>query len=145
MNNELRIKNKNYQGGQALILLLFFMMVGITITTAAVAIIGSNSLAATDVAQGEVTRQMAESGTERAILQILRIGSTYTGETLTNTINTDWDSGWNVVITVSYDSSTSTYTITSKATAGNYIKTVRATAGYNISNELTLNTWKEVN
>jgi len=134
------MKNKN-QSGQALIMLLFFIMIGITITTTAIAIIAGNSLAANDVQQEEITREMAESGAERAVLQILRNGDTYSGETLTDANISTWDSGWNVVITVS---GTDTLTVNSVATAGNYIKKVEVTAGY-VDNELIINTWREVN
>ncbi len=137
------MKNKNLSAssGQALIMLLFFVMIGITITTTAIIIIAGNSLAANDVQQEEITREMAETGAEKGILQVLRNGNTYSGETLTNANISNWESGWNVVITVS---GTTTLTIDSKATAGNYVKKVEVTAGY-VDNELTLNTWKEIN
>jgi len=134
------MKNKN-QSGQTLIMLLFFIMIGVTITTAAIFIISGNSLAAADVERGEVAREMAETGAERAILQVLRNGNTYSGETLTNTNIPDWDSDWNVVVTVT---GTTTLKIDSVATAGNYIKKVEVIAEY-VDNELTLNTWKETN
>ena len=122
-------------------MLLFFIMIGVTITTAAIFIISGNSLAAADVERGEVAREMAETGAERAILQVLRNGNTYSGETLTNTNIPDWDSDWNVVVTVT---GTTTLKIDSVATAGNYIKKVEVIAEY-VDNELTLNTWKETN
>jgi hypothetical protein len=134
-------KNPSTSSGQALIMLLFFIMVGITITTTAIFIIAGNSLAANNVQQEEITRQMAETGAEKAILQVLRNGNTYPGETLTNADVPNWDSGWNVVITVS---GTTSLTIDSVARAGSYIKKVEVTAGY-VDNELIINTWKEIN
>lgn len=122
-------------------MLLFFIMVGITITTAAIFIISGNSLAAADVQQGEIVRTMAETGAERAIIQVLRNGNIYIGETLTDANISEWGSGWNVVITVE---GTTSLKIDSVATAGNYIKKVEVTAGY-VDNELTLDTWKEIN
>lgn len=136
----MKSKMKN-QKGQSLIMLLFFVMVGITITAAAMTIISSNSLAATDVEQGEIARAMAETGIERAILQILREDGAYTSETLTNANVPEWDDGWQVEITAT---GSTNLIIDSVATAGKYQRKVEVSASY-VDNELILNTWKEIN
>jgi hypothetical protein len=119
------------QGGQALIMLLFFIMIGITITTTAILIIAGNSLAATDVQQGEVARQMAETGAENALLQILR--GNYANESIIlpeGTIEVTITNGGNI-------------TIDSVGTAGNYVKKVRVTATKDGMMDVT--SWKEIN
>jgi hypothetical protein len=128
------IKNKiKYQSGQTLILLLVFVMVTIAITTAATFIIATNSLSATTVSQGLVTKQMAEAGAEKALLQLLRNPS-YMGETFSLDTGT-------VTATVS---GTTTLTINVAATNGNYVKRVEVRATYS-NNVLTLISWKDLN
>jgi 7-cyano-7-deazaguanine synthase in queuosine biosynthesis len=132
---------KRNQSGQSLVMLLFFVMVGIAVATASMAIISGNSLSATDVEQGEITRVMAETGVERAILQIIRNDGAYTGETLTNANIPEWDDGWKVDVTVTDGENLVIYSV---ATAGKYQRKVEVTATY-VDNELILNTWKEIN
>src|SRR5258706_10355753 len=60
------------QQGQALITLLFFMVMGITITSAAVVILVTNIRASSSVEQGLTAYYIAESGAEEGMLQILR-------------------------------------------------------------------------
>jgi 7-cyano-7-deazaguanine synthase in queuosine biosynthesis len=132
---------KKNQGGQSLVMLLFFVMVGIAVATAAMTMVSSNSLSATDIEQGEITRVMAETGVERAILQILRNGAAYTGETLTNANIPEWDDGWKVDVTVTDGENLVIYSV---ATAGKYQRKVEVAGSY-VDNELMLNTWKEIN
>ncbi len=132
---------KKYQQGQTLVLLLFFVMVGVMVVAASVAMISANSLSSTNVELGEVTRTMAESGIERAILQILRNDGAYTQETLTKAQVPDWEDGWKVEITAT---GSSDLIIDSVATAGKYQKKVEVRASY-VDNELVLNSWKEIN
>ncbi len=80
---------QNTQSGQTLILLLFFVMVGIMITSTFVSIISNNSSAASDLQQGEIARQMAEGGAENALLQILKNNYTPGGVTTENITFTD--------------------------------------------------------
>ena len=120
------------QAGQALVMLLFFIMIGITITTTAIFIIAGNSLAANDVQQGEIARQMAETGAENALLQVLR--GNYANESITLP---DGD------VAVTITNADGTATIYSVGTAGNYIKRVRVTVTKDGMMDVT--SWKEVN
>jgi Tfp pilus assembly major pilin PilA len=122
-----------YQKGQTLVLLLVFVMITIAITTAATFIIATNSLSTTNVSQGLATRQMAEAGVEKALLQLLR-NPNYKGETFS------LDTG---TITASV-SGTSTLTIDSTATNGNYVKRVEVKVLYS-NNVLTPVSWKDLN
>lgn len=126
---------KKHNQGQALVALLIFIMMGLAIAVAASFIIASNSLAATSLQEGLLTRQMADSGIETAYLQILRNNSSYTGETL-NLM------GGTVVITVTWNGVTGT--IGSLATNGDYVKHVESIVTYE-NNELRQVSWKETN
>jgi hypothetical protein len=125
----MREKNK----GQTLVLLLVFVMVAIAVTTAATIIISTNSLSVTNISIGIETRQMAEAGAEKALLQILRDPS-YKGETFI------LDSG-TITATVS---GTTTLTINSSATNGDFVKKVEVIATYS-NNVLTPVSWKDIN
>jgi hypothetical protein len=125
--------NTKYQGGQTLVLLLVFVMVTIAITTAATFIIATNSLSTTAVSQGLVTKQMAETGAEKALLQLLR-DPNYKGETFSV------DSG-TVVASVS---GTTNLTIISTAVNGDFTKRVEVKATYS-NNVLTPGSWKDIN
>jgi len=114
-------------------MLLFFIMIGITITTTAIFIIAGNSLSATNVQQGEVARQMAETGAENALLQILR------GNYATEPPISLPDGTVSVTITNTNDTA---FTIDSVGTAGNYIKKVRVTVTKDGKMEVT--SWKEI-
>src|SRR5437667_12281441 len=67
--------------GQALITLLFFTIIAITITSAVVLIVVTNSLSGTKFQQGSLAYEIATSGAENALLRLMR-DPTYTGETL---------------------------------------------------------------
>lgn len=127
-------KTKRNEKGQALIMLLFFIMIGITITTTAIFIIAGNSLAASSSEMGVITRQMADTGVENALLQILR--GNYAQENLTLP-----DGTVSVTITVTNGLPS---LITSTATAGDYSKAVEVNVSY-VNNVLTVGTWKEKN
>lgn len=66
--------------GQALITLLFFTIIGVTVTSAAVVMILINSRSGQKQQQGEIAYQIAESGAENGVLRLLR-NPDYTGET----------------------------------------------------------------
>jgi len=69
------------QKGQTLVALLFFVLMGVIITAASAIILSTNALAASRLTQGEIARQLTESGAETALLSLLR-DRNYTGETL---------------------------------------------------------------
>lgn len=119
------------QKGQTLVTLLVFMVIGITITTAAVMMTIVNTQNATKFQEGLIAYQVAESGAENAIIRLLRDPS-YTGETLTVGAGT-------ATITVS---GTTTKTITSSGVNGNYLRKVQVVASY-VNNVLTITSWQE--
>ncbi len=137
--NKKHLDTVQLQRGQALVTLLIFMIVGITVTTAAVVILLTNSIGASKVEQGTISYYVAESGAENGLLRLLR-NPTYCGETLpidsgTATIEvSDGGGGF---------SGTSPITITSTGNMGNFSRKVRVIATY-ISNILTISSWKEV-
>lgn len=123
----------NFQTGQTLVLLLVFVLVAILVTTAATIIISTNSMSMTNVSMGIATRQMAEAGIEKSLLQLLR-NPNYKGETF------NLDTG-TVIATVS---GTTTLTIDSTATNGDFSKKVEVIATYS-NNVLTPVSWKDIN
>ncbi len=140
--NALRLRGRRPRGevsyvrGQALIMLLFFIVVAMIISTAATIIVASNSIASTTLSEGIIAKEMADSGIEAAMLGILRGNDAYTGETI-NSLN-----GGEVVVTVS---GTTTKTIDSVATNGNFVKKVEVTVPYTDNELRTPSSWKEVN
>ena len=119
--------------GQALVTLLVFTVVAITITSAAVVIILTNSIGTSKLEQGTNAYYSAESGAENGLLRLLR-DPNYAGETL---------AVGNASVVISVANSGSTYTITSDATLGNFIRSIQATATF-VNNILTVDSWKEV-
>ncbi len=123
------------QGGQTLIVLLIFVLVAVSVTTASIFIVTANSLASSDSSRGITTKQMADSGIETAYLKILR-DPTYSGETISDL------EGGSVTITVSWVGSTGT--IVSTAINGSFTRTVESvvTTSQNVLNQVS---WKEIN
>lgn len=121
------------QSGQALVTLLVFTIVAITITSAAVIILFTNSLGTSKLEQGTNAYYSAESGAENALLRLLR-NPNYTGETL---------AVGNASVVISVANVGSTYTITSNATLGNFIRSIKVTTSF-INNIFTVTSWKEV-
>jgi len=82
-SRHLRTLSKNNQSGQALITLLFFMIIGVTLLTAASFVTLGNVSSTSSAEQGTIAYYNAEAGIEDALLQMLRYpkGSTtpYTG------------------------------------------------------------------
>lgn len=124
--------NKNSTRGSTLITLLVFMIVALSVTTTAVAILIVNSQSGSMQEQGTEAYGAAESGIENAIIRLLR-NPAYTGETLSVGLNT-------AVITVS---GIGPYTITSTGTRGNYTRKVQAIIDYT-DGILTVASWKEI-
>ncbi len=131
-----RLSLSKNEKGQALTALLVFIMMGLAIASAATFILISNSQASTSIQEGQIARQMADSGIETAYLKILRDVSTYSGETIGGL------NGGNVVITVSWAGANAT--INAVATNGNYIKEVESIVTYS-NNVLTQVSWREMN
>jgi hypothetical protein len=122
------MKAKNRQG-QAILTLLFFMVISISIITAISLIILNNLSAGVNIEQGVVAYYAAEAGAENALLRMLRDPS-YAGETMTVD---DSD----VVISVNGG------VITSIATYANSVRKIEVQTVYN-NNVLTVSSWKEI-
>lgn len=127
-NSEFRIKEK----GQALITLLFFVLISLTITTGAIIIIIANSISVSKSQEGTLAYYVAESGVENALLRLLR-DPNYTGETLTIGTGT-------AVITVT---GANPKTVVVVGQNGNFKRTVQAQMTYS-NGYYTFSSWKEI-
>ena len=127
------MKQKNIvQRGQALVVLLVFMVIAITLTSAAVGVIIANSQAASRVEQGETVYAAAESGAENALLRLLR-DPLYTGvESLTI-------GQTSATVTVT---GTSPKIIVSQAVAGDFKRTIQVIAEFS-NTILSVQSWQE--
>src|SRR5258708_3932842 len=120
-----------YNSGQTIIALLIFMMLAIALTLSATAVVIINIQGDTSFRNGETALQDAQTGAENALLQLERNNS-YSGETMTLAQGT-------ATITVS---GTTTKTIISKGTSGNFVRTITVTP--TITNTvLALPSWSE--
>lgn len=120
------------QSGQAIVVLLVFSVIGITITTAAVAGMLAHATTASKVEMGNRAHAVAESGAENAIIRLIR-DPTYTGETLTV-------GEGNAIVTVTGD--TSTKTIVSHGVHNDFSRSIRLTVTIT-DTAVTVTSWKE--
>ena len=134
MSFRLRIKNyiSNAKGnsGQALVALLFFAIIGITIITASALILYTNTAALSVGEQGVYAYYVAESGVEEALIRLIRNPS-YTGGTLpvgSGTASIQVSGG----------------IITSKGTYQNLVRKIQAVT-ITDQNGLRVTSWKEIN
>ena len=118
--------------GQALITLLFFVLISLTITSAAIIIIIINSITAGKFQEGVLAHAAAESGMENALLRVLR-DPDYAGETIAVGSST-------VTITVV---GANPKTVTSVGQNGNFERTIQAELSYS-SGFYTVSNWKEI-
>lgn len=120
------------KNGQALLMLLVFMLISITVTSAAVVLIVSNSLNTQKVQSGTIAMQVAESGIENSLLRLLR-NPYYTGETLTMPQGT-------AVINIT---GSDPYTLLSTGTSGNFMRKIQVIVDYT-TGRMIITSWKEV-
>jgi biopolymer transport protein ExbD len=120
-------------GGQALVVLLFYMIVAITLSTTAVAVVLSNSLSVTRNEEGAHALELAEAGAENALIRLMRTTS-YTGEVLT--IN-----GGSATVTVSGDNNAKI--ATSSGVVGSFSRTIQVTASM-ANGVLSVTSWQEL-
>ncbi len=118
--------------GQALITLLFFVLISLTITSGAIIIIIANSISGSRSQEGTLAYYIAESGVENALLRLLREPN-YTGETLTIGSTT-------AVITVT---GANPKTVVSVGQNGNFKRTVQAQMTYS-NGYYTFSSWREI-
>lgn len=129
-NNKKILQNSS---GQALITLLVFVLIAITVTSAAIIVIYVNSIASSKFQEGINVYVVSESGLENGILRLLRDPS-YTGETVAI------GSG-SATITVS---GTGPWTIHSVGRVGEFVRTVSVDASIS-AGTYSFSNWKEVN
>ncbi|HEX7042244.1 MAG TPA: hypothetical protein VF189_03250 [Patescibacteria group bacterium] len=122
------------EGGQALITLLFFAVMGIVIVSAAAVILINNIQAASKVEMGTQTYYIAESGAEEAVLQLLR-NPNYGGTTSISV-----DGGTATIVTTQGNP----VTIVSTGQLGNFIRKIQVQTVYN-NGTVTVSSWKEIN
>lgn len=121
------------ESGQALIVLLAFVAMSIVLISGAITVTILNSQSTSQYAQGEESYAIAQSGIENAIVKVLR-DSSYSGETLSI------DNG---TVTISVSGS-STKTITSESTLGNFKRKIQVVGDLS-NNIFTTTTWQEIN
>lgn len=120
------------QQGMVMIALMIFMVVGISITVAAVGLVIDATVASSSQISGESALAIAESGAENAILRILR-APTYSGEVLPVGNGT-------ATITVT---GAAPMVIRSVSQIGIYSRAVEVRA-QRVSGRLTIVSWQEV-
>lgn len=123
--------------GQALITLLFFMIIGLTVTSAAVVLMYVNTISGSKQQDGEIAYQAALSGAENAKIRLLRNPS-YTGES-----NLQIGSGSATITATGSGTVGDPYVITSTGTRGNFVRKVEVRATY-INNLLDVASQKEI-
>ncbi len=127
----LKLKIENLERGQALVTLLFFTMIGITIAIAAIIVSLASIISSGKFQSGSLTFMEAESGAENGYLRLLR-NPNYKGETMT--IN-------NATVTITV-SGTNPITITSKASSGQFLRTVQIQL-QSVNGKYSVQSWKE--
>jgi hypothetical protein len=123
--------SQNSQHGQALVVLLFYMVIAITITTAAVALSVSNSMTTMQEDLGNHVLEVAESGAENAMLRLLR-NSNFTNETISVGDG----------VAAATVSGTTTKTIISKGTIGTTSRLVQVTLTFH-NGIMSIASWKQ--
>lgn len=136
LRQHLELNNMTVERGQALITLLFFTVIGVTVTSAAVVMILVNSLGGTKQQQGEVAYEIAQSGAENGMIRLLR-DPNYTGETL------PVGSGSATITVTGTGTSVNPYIILSKGTNGIFTREVQISATYQ-NNLLSVTSRKEI-
>ena len=118
------------QKGHALITLLFFMVISLTIVTGVTIVVLNNASATSEAEQGTMAYYAAETGAENALLRLVR-DPNYAGETL----NID---GGSVVIQVNNG------TIISTATISRAVRKIQVITT-NTNTQINVTSWKEIN
>lgn len=123
--------HKKYKLGQALIMLISFIAIGLTIISSSIFVNMIQSNTTTEVQSGSSALNVAESGVENAILRLLR-NPNYTGETLSV------DSGTSVTSV----SGTGPWIIISTGEVGEFKRTLRVVVS-DSGGTLVVTSWKE--
>ena len=131
INHSSLITNKP-NAGQALVMLLMYMMIAIIVTSASVMLIIINSRATDSLYQGSNAYDIAESGAETAMIKLVR-NPNYAGETLTV-------GGGQAVITIT---GSNPKTIVSQGTLNNFTRSIQLIVDTS-NNTITAISWKEL-
>lgn len=118
---------RHFMRGQALVALLFFIVIAITVISAAVMLIVTNAIAVQSIEQGAMAAILARNGIDYAYMQLLR--------------NPDYAGGTQVFPEGTAEisvSGTNTKTIYSTGKAGNYVRRIRAIVSYNNNAQLII-------
>ena len=110
------------------------MAIAVTVTSAAVIVMITQSQTTDKYAQGDSAYDIAESGAEEALIRLLR-NPNFSGETLT------LDAG---TATISA-TGTSSKTILSVGRAGNFLRQVQINATFSAQGQLSIISWSEKN
>lgn len=124
------LRRSQWQTGQALVTLLFFMIMGITITTTAIIVVLANAAASTANQQGADAYYIAQSGVEEAMLHLIRNPAYKSPETFTVGDGT-------VSVTINNNS------ILATGSAQNAVRTIKVSTVYN-NNVWTFSSWQEL-
>lgn len=119
--------------GQALITMLFIMVIGVLVTTGAVFALYNNTSIASNDELGMIARTTAEAGIENALLRIIR-DPAYVGETI------DFGGGRSAIVTVA---SSSSQLVTSVGTISSVTRKLQVGIQYN-QGILTIVSWSEI-
>lgn len=125
------------KSGQALILLMIFMMVAITVIAASIFLaIGGSQVAGRQVTSWRAY-DIAESGAENALMMLLRNPNYYTSQS-TETLTVGEG-----VATITVTGSNYTNIATSSGKIGNYVRTIQVTT-VNNGGQMVVQSWKEI-
>jgi hypothetical protein len=123
--------NRNNQGGQALITLIFFVLIASLYITAAVIILITNSIAATRTEQGFTASRLAEGALEDTFLKLIRnpdyAGGSFNLEDGNATVNVTGGTLKDIAVSIK---------------EGNYYRKFQAQVQFN-ETEMTILSWKE--
>jgi hypothetical protein len=138
------MKNKHNQSGFALITMLVFMVIGITVISAAAMVVTTSILAGSNSELGMKAYYVAESGAQDAMLRLLRNPNLVTITPYTMTTD---DGTATITITNSTSGGTITDTITSigtiVTTTGTTTKKIQVITNYT-NGQYTTASWNEI-
>lgn len=128
----LKLKINQNSAGSMLISLMIFVVISLTIVTAAVLLVVDNTVTSSNQQIGASALSVAESGAENALLRLLRDPS-YTGEVITV-------GDGQAAITVT---GSNPLVITSVGTVSTFQRTVQVSAT-RVNGVLTVTSWNEI-
>lgn len=125
----------NSYSGQALVTLLFFVLIGMTVISAAAIFVYENTRSASTTEQGVYAYYIAESGVEEALLRMLR-DPNYSGTPVGQPISVGLGD-------LDIQVNTANGLITTTGTYQNSVRKIQVQTVYN-NNILIISSWKEI-